>query len=444
MNIFYFIFQTLENTPILSRNFSLTDEEIFSRELNELVQAISQLEAKVEEMRSGVINKKNKIGLADVENMALILSKSTKTVTQLKQVFPSLETNLRGSAAFQSSNSGASKGKPASVLLTEEFLRRTPERLENVWKRCKKLTGTLVTLKRLASVQEQRFHPGSSAIVDVNVSLSPTPPVEIGRANNIAGGGGVSSGGGTNQNNVRSASTTSASPATSLQPGSNLNSLGDRKMKDPNDGTLDDLLEALQSYSNTSKSSSGGTKKSLDNNSTSNTTSRIIPNINVEKETTSSSPLKRNAPLPTAGGKPLNKGGSFDLHMHQKEASSLGSDHSKNKIATDDNVLLQNQTTPRGSTNPATNGPTQNTLSSPSLKYSGGSSSVTKTAPPPPPPRTSSTQPVISVSTSGTRVATESGSNGGHVQGLVRKMSSKINSINNGGRESGGDSSDLR
>ena len=107
-------------------------------------------------------------------------------------------------------------------------------------------------------------------------------------------------------------------------------------------------------------------------------------------------------------------------------------------------MLLQNQTTPRGSTNPATNGPTQNTLSSPSLKYSGGSSSVTKTAPPPPPPRTSSTQPVISVSTSGTRVATESGSNGGHVQGLVRKMSSKINSINNGGRESGGDSSDLR
>ena len=89
--------------------------------------------------------------------MALILSKSTKTVTQLKQVFPSLEANLRGSAAFQSGTSTSSKGKPASVLLTEEFLRRTPERLENVWKRCKKLTGTLVTLKRLASVQEQRF-----------------------------------------------------------------------------------------------------------------------------------------------------------------------------------------------------------------------------------------------------------------------------------------------
>ena len=55
-----FIFQAQENAPSLSRTFSLTDEEIFSRELNELVQSISQLEAKVEEMRSGVINKKNK------------------------------------------------------------------------------------------------------------------------------------------------------------------------------------------------------------------------------------------------------------------------------------------------------------------------------------------------------------------------------------------------
>ena len=35
------------------------------------------------------------------------------------------------------------------------------------------MTGTLVTLKRLASVQEQRFHPGTSIS---DLSLSPTPP----------------------------------------------------------------------------------------------------------------------------------------------------------------------------------------------------------------------------------------------------------------------------
>ena len=55
--------------------------------------------------------------------------------------------------------------------MTEDFLKRTPDRMENIWRRCKKLTGTLVTLKRLASVQEQRFHPGTS----IDMSLSPTP-----------------------------------------------------------------------------------------------------------------------------------------------------------------------------------------------------------------------------------------------------------------------------
>ena len=148
------------------------DEEIFQKELNDLVRSISHLEAKVEETRSGVINKKNKIHLADVENMALILSKSSKTVTQLKRAFPTLEANLRSSTAFQQQHS--QKGSSTSMLVTEDFLKRTPDRLDNVWKRCKKLTGTLVTLKRLASVQEQRIHPGSS--VDVHhVSLSPTP-----------------------------------------------------------------------------------------------------------------------------------------------------------------------------------------------------------------------------------------------------------------------------
>ena len=36
------------------------------------------------------------------------------------------------------------------------FIKEEPDKLDGALKRCKKLTGTLVTLKRLASVQEQR------------------------------------------------------------------------------------------------------------------------------------------------------------------------------------------------------------------------------------------------------------------------------------------------
>ena len=80
-----------------------------------------------------------------------------------------------------------------------------------MWKRCKKLTGTLVTLKRLASVQEQRFHPGASIS---DLSLSPTPPA--------------------------------AEHAQALQPTAS----GGHVKKE---STLDDLLDALQTYSGPKK-----------------------------------------------------------------------------------------------------------------------------------------------------------------------------------------------
>lgn len=38
------------------------------------------------------------------------------------------------------------------MLVEEKFLKEEPERLESALRRCKKLTGTLVTLKRLVNV----------------------------------------------------------------------------------------------------------------------------------------------------------------------------------------------------------------------------------------------------------------------------------------------------
>ena len=153
-------------TPVDPELYKLVhSEDNFIQELNELVTSICQLEAKVEETRSGVINKKNKISLDSVENMAFTLSKCSKTVTLLKQAFPTLEANIKTKVGQQPEQSGEKR------RMTEDFLKRTPDRMENIWRRCKKLTGTLVTLKRLASVQEQRFHPGAS----IEMSLSPTP-----------------------------------------------------------------------------------------------------------------------------------------------------------------------------------------------------------------------------------------------------------------------------
>lgn len=40
------------------------------------------------------------------------------------------------------------------VVREEKFLKEEPERLESALRRCKKLTGTLVTLKRFVILQE--------------------------------------------------------------------------------------------------------------------------------------------------------------------------------------------------------------------------------------------------------------------------------------------------
>ncbi|CAI6362367.1 unnamed protein product [Macrosiphum euphorbiae] len=123
------------------------EEDIYRQEIIRLETDLTELESTVEELRGNVINKKSRVNMSDVENMALVLSKSSKTVAELKLRFPSLQESIRTVLT-----------KEMDRAVTEEkFLKEEPDRLESALKRCKKLTGTLVTLKRLASVQEQRL-----------------------------------------------------------------------------------------------------------------------------------------------------------------------------------------------------------------------------------------------------------------------------------------------
>ena len=68
----------------------------------------------------------------------LIVLKFSKTVAELKMRFPSLQQNLRMILSSEMEK----------VCHEEAFLKDEPNRLERALRRCKKLTGTLVTLKR--------------------------------------------------------------------------------------------------------------------------------------------------------------------------------------------------------------------------------------------------------------------------------------------------------
>ncbi|XP_045472200.1 coiled-coil domain-containing protein AGAP005037 isoform X12 [Harmonia axyridis] len=143
------------------------DEDLYKQEMLRLEKDLTELESTVEELRGNVINRKTRVNMSDVENMALILSKSSKTVADLKLRFPNLQDTMKSFL-----NSEMDK-----MVREETFLKEEPERLESALRRCKKLTGTLVTLKRLASVQEQRLPANPAADGRLSPTASETPPI---------------------------------------------------------------------------------------------------------------------------------------------------------------------------------------------------------------------------------------------------------------------------
>ncbi|KAL1422474.1 hypothetical protein MTO96_022073 [Rhipicephalus appendiculatus] len=129
------------------------EEDLYRQDVTRLEKDLSDLESQVEELRGNVINRRCRVNMSNVESMALVLSRASKTVADLKARFPNLQESLK-----------SVMGAEMEVVVREEkFLKEEPERLENALRRCKKLTGTLVTLKRLASVQEQR-HTGAHTL----------------------------------------------------------------------------------------------------------------------------------------------------------------------------------------------------------------------------------------------------------------------------------------
>ncbi|XP_058797004.1 coiled-coil domain-containing protein AGAP005037-like isoform X9 [Phymastichus coffea] len=140
------------------------EEDLYKQEMLWLEKDLTGLESTVEELRGNVINRKTRVNMSDVENMALILSKASKTVADLKVRFPNLQEGMKGLLSSEMEK----------VMREEKFLKEEPDRLESALKRCKKLTGTLVTLKRLASVQEQRLPNSGSVDTEEAPPITPT------------------------------------------------------------------------------------------------------------------------------------------------------------------------------------------------------------------------------------------------------------------------------
>lgn len=71
------------------------DEDSYRSDVMRLEKDLSDLESRVEELRSNVINRMCRVNMIDVEEMAFVLSRASKAVFELKLRYPHLQDTLK-------------------------------------------------------------------------------------------------------------------------------------------------------------------------------------------------------------------------------------------------------------------------------------------------------------------------------------------------------------
>ncbi|XP_070532823.1 coiled-coil domain-containing protein AGAP005037-like isoform X2 [Ptychodera flava] len=142
---------SINQHPVRAHRAKLHQEFLHYVQQNQKIDNnLSKLEVAIEEMRENVINKRCQVNVQDLEGLAQSLGNVSKMLAEQKVSFPILHDNMKKVMA----------GEMEVVVQEERFIKEEPLRLDSALKRCKKLTGTLFTLKRLSSVQE--YHPPTS------------------------------------------------------------------------------------------------------------------------------------------------------------------------------------------------------------------------------------------------------------------------------------------
>ncbi|GLH13580.1 Coiled-coil domain-containing protein [Gryllus bimaculatus] len=145
------------------------EEDAYKQEMLRLEKDLTELESTVEELRGNVINRKTRVNMSDVENMALILSKSSKTVADLKVRFPSLQEGMKSLLSSEMEK----------VVREEKFLKEEPERLESAlrryWHQYRNSVSLLPHLTRTGTVST-RGVMASAVSSGSDVSLSRQRP----------------------------------------------------------------------------------------------------------------------------------------------------------------------------------------------------------------------------------------------------------------------------
>ncbi|KRZ76847.1 Coiled-coil domain-containing protein [Trichinella papuae] len=133
-----------QNALLTERNWADQEERRFQETRKCLENKLINLEEDIDKLREQVVTGKRKLKMSDVEYFTETLMQIARTAATLKSDFPVLEDRLKWLMSSEMEK----------VVREEKFLKEEPFRINAALKRCKKLTNTILTMKRLAQVQD--------------------------------------------------------------------------------------------------------------------------------------------------------------------------------------------------------------------------------------------------------------------------------------------------
>ena len=86
---------SFEHSLRLERLKLTNQQESYRADVLNLEKDLNNLEASVEELRSNVINRRCKVAMSEVENMAQILTRASNTIGELKSKYPKIQNSLK-------------------------------------------------------------------------------------------------------------------------------------------------------------------------------------------------------------------------------------------------------------------------------------------------------------------------------------------------------------
>ncbi|XP_031568226.1 coiled-coil domain-containing protein CG32809-like isoform X3 [Actinia tenebrosa] len=128
-----------------ARNKVHEDEMKYIKAKNEINRTISELESEVEMVRLDVIQKRTIGNPVEVDSMNSQLALISRQIADLRSQFTEIHDSMKMVMASELD----------VIVQGDKFLKEEPSKLDNLVSRCKHVTGTLFTLQKLMSAQEQ-------------------------------------------------------------------------------------------------------------------------------------------------------------------------------------------------------------------------------------------------------------------------------------------------